>query len=86
MKVSIVIPCYNAEKFLSRAIRSATSQRFPRDEYEVIVIDDGSGSIDVSNVGGDLIVEDDGNGSINYSGVEGTVDIPEDKRRRRRRG
>ena len=42
MKVSIVIPCYNAEKFLSRAIRSAISQRFPRDEYEVIVVDDGS--------------------------------------------
>ena len=42
MKVSIVIPCYNAEKFLSRAIRSATSQRFPRDDYEVIVVDDGS--------------------------------------------
>ena len=56
-----------------------------REVDQNVVIDDGSGSIDVSNVGGDLIVEDDGNGSINYSGVEGTVDIPEDKRRRRRR-
>jgi len=42
MKVSIVIPCYNAEEFLARSIRSALSQRFPTGEFEVIVVDDGS--------------------------------------------
>jgi glycosyltransferase involved in cell wall biosynthesis len=42
MKVSIVITCYNRERFISRAIRSATSQRFPRHDFEVIVVDDGS--------------------------------------------
>ena len=42
MKVSIVIPCYNAEPFLERAIRSALEQRFPAGEFEVIVVDDGS--------------------------------------------
>jgi glycosyltransferase involved in cell wall biosynthesis len=42
MKVSIIITCYNREKYLSRAIRSAISQHFPREEFEVIVVDDGS--------------------------------------------
>jgi glycosyltransferase involved in cell wall biosynthesis len=42
MQVSVVITCYNRERFISRAIRSAVSQRFPRDNYEVIVVDDGS--------------------------------------------
>ena len=42
MKVSIVITCYNREQFISRAIRSAISQRFSRPDFEVIVVDDGS--------------------------------------------
>jgi glycosyltransferase involved in cell wall biosynthesis len=42
MQVSVVITCYNRERFISRAIRSALSQRFSRDNFEVIVVDDGS--------------------------------------------
>lgn len=42
MKASIIITCHNREMFVSRAIRSAISQRFRRDEFEVIVVDDGS--------------------------------------------
>jgi glycosyltransferase involved in cell wall biosynthesis len=42
MKVSIIITCFNREKYVSRAIRSAVSQRFPRVDFEVIVVDDGS--------------------------------------------
>jgi len=42
MKVSIIITCYNRERFVSRSIRSAISQRFPRADFEVIVVDDGS--------------------------------------------
>ena len=38
--VSIVIPCYNTERFLEAAIRSAYSQTHSK--IEVIVIDDGS--------------------------------------------
>jgi glycosyltransferase involved in cell wall biosynthesis len=38
----VVITCYNRERFISRAIRSALSQHFPRQDYEVIVVDDGS--------------------------------------------
>jgi glycosyltransferase involved in cell wall biosynthesis len=42
MRVSIIVTCYNRERFVSRAIRSAISQRFPRNDFEVIVVDDGS--------------------------------------------
>lgn len=45
--VSIVIPCYNDERFIGEAIRSALGQTYP--SIEVIVIDDGStdGSLEV---------------------------------------
>jgi glycosyltransferase involved in cell wall biosynthesis len=38
--VSVVIPCYNAERYVGEAIRSALGQTYPN--VEVIVIDDGS--------------------------------------------
>ncbi len=42
MKVSIIIRAYNSETTLARAIESALHQDFPSDQYEVIVLDDGS--------------------------------------------
>jgi alpha-1,6-rhamnosyltransferase len=38
--VSIVAPCYNAEKYLEEAIKSIFAQQYPN--FEVIVVDDGS--------------------------------------------
>ncbi|HTQ41039.1 MAG TPA: glycosyltransferase [Pirellulales bacterium] len=45
--VSILIPCFNAEKYVGEAIESALAQTYPR--IEVVVVDDGStdGSLDV---------------------------------------
>lgn len=40
MLVSILIPCYNAERWIAQAIESALAQTWP--EKEVIVVDDGS--------------------------------------------
>ncbi len=42
MKVSVIVATYNCERYISRAIRSATDQSFPKDDYEIIVVDDGS--------------------------------------------
>lgn len=39
-KISVIIPAYNAEEFIARAVSSALSQTFA--DLEVIVIDDGS--------------------------------------------
>ena len=38
--VSIIVPCYNSERFVEEALRSALAQTYPR--IEVVVIDDGS--------------------------------------------
>jgi len=40
MKLSIIIPCYNVEKYVSKTIESVLRQDF--DDYEIILIDDGS--------------------------------------------
>ncbi|MFW6101997.1 MAG: glycosyltransferase family 2 protein [Bacteroidota bacterium] len=40
LRYSIIIPCFNAYNFVSRAIDSALGQN--RNDYEIIVIDDGS--------------------------------------------
>jgi len=47
MLVSILIPCYNTERWVAHAIESALAQKWP--DKEVIVVDDGStdGSLEV---------------------------------------
>lgn len=42
IKISIIIPAYNAEKYIERCIHSLATQDIPTDSYEVIVINDGS--------------------------------------------
>jgi glycosyltransferase involved in cell wall biosynthesis len=42
MNVSIVITCFNHERHIARAIRSAVDQRFADGHFEVIVVDDRS--------------------------------------------
>ena len=38
--VSVIIPCYNAERYVEQAIRSIMQQTY--EALEIIVIDDGS--------------------------------------------
>lgn len=41
-EVSIIVAAYNAEKHIERAIRSCINQSFSDNNYEILVIDDGS--------------------------------------------
>ena len=42
LRVSVIVPVYNQEKYIGRCIRSLIGQNFPKNDYEIIVIDDGS--------------------------------------------
>jgi glycosyltransferase involved in cell wall biosynthesis len=55
MRVSILIPCYNAERWVGQAIESALGQTWP--DKEVVVVDDGStdGSLGIIKAFGDRI-------------------------------
>lgn len=52
IKLSIIIPVYNVEKYIHDCIESCLKQNLSRDEYEIIFINDGS--IDKSR---DIILE-----------------------------
>ena len=40
IKVSIIIPVYNTEKFLNRCVDSVINQKF--NNFEIILVNDGS--------------------------------------------
>lgn len=40
--VSVVIPAYNEEKFISKTLESLENQNYPKNRYEIIVVDNGS--------------------------------------------
>lgn len=42
MRLSIIIPVYNVEKYVEKCIRSCENQDIPKEDYEVIVVNDGS--------------------------------------------
>lgn len=42
LKLSIIVPIYNVEPYLRKCIDSLLSQDLPKDEYEIILVDDGS--------------------------------------------
>ena len=42
MKLSVVCPTYNSEKLLPRALQAWVEQGFPKDEYEITIVDRNS--------------------------------------------
>lgn len=43
MKISIIIPTFNYDKYIARAIRSCIEQSVPKTDFEIIIINDDSG-------------------------------------------
>tara|TARA_Y100000589_G_scaffold332235_1_gene390616 strand:- start:960 stop:1607 length:648 start_codon:yes stop_codon:yes gene_type:complete len=41
-KVSVIIPCFNSENYIARALRSIINQSLDFSEYEIITVNDGS--------------------------------------------
>lgn len=42
MKISIIMPAYNVEKYIGRCLNSIYSQKAPEESFEVILVNDGS--------------------------------------------
>lgn len=42
MKLSIILPVYNVEKYIEKCIMSVENQDISKDDYEIIVVDDGT--------------------------------------------
>ncbi|KKR51058.1 MAG: Glycosyltransferase, probably involved in cell wall biogenesis [Candidatus Curtissbacteria bacterium GW2011_GWA1_40_16] len=40
--VSVVIPAYNEEKYIQETVKNLKNQDYPKDRYEIIVVDNGS--------------------------------------------
>lgn len=40
--VSFVIPTYNADKYLNNCLESVRKQIYPKDKYEILIVDGGS--------------------------------------------
>jgi len=41
-KVSVIIPCFNEEKFIAKCLDSLLSQDFPKEDMEILIIDGNS--------------------------------------------
>jgi glycosyltransferase involved in cell wall biosynthesis len=42
MQISVIIPTYNSEKTVAETLKSVLGSAFPKNQFEVIVVDDGS--------------------------------------------
>ena len=42
LQLSVIIPCYNVEQYISRCLESLLKQDLSQDLYEIVIIDDGS--------------------------------------------
>jgi glycosyltransferase involved in cell wall biosynthesis len=42
MKLSVIVPAYNVEKYLARCLDSILNQGLPYSDYEIVIVNDGS--------------------------------------------
>lgn len=70
-EISVVIPCYNAGKYLNQAISSVQRQTFSN--WEIIIVDDGSNDLFTLNYLNELSKKRDTKISIFYQKNHGTA-------------
>ncbi len=85
-KVSVVIPCYNAHRYLAEVLASVRAQNFR--DYEIIIVDDGSTDPSTISflavVGGDVKLVRKSNGGLSsarnagFAAATGTFVLPLD--------
>lgn len=66
MKASIIIPTYNRSDMICKTLESLIQQNFPKEEYEIIVIDNNSKD-DTPRVVREFIQKHDGLVNISYA-------------------
>ncbi len=69
IKLSVIVPVYNSEEFLAKAIESVINQSFKN--WELLLIDDGS--TDNSGLICDQYAKNDNDFRCNIDGVQGEV-------------
>jgi len=71
--VSIIVPVYNSEGTLERCLESILKQDYPRDKYEIVVVDDGStdGTYVIAEKLADRVVKHQDNLGLAYARKSG---------------
>lgn len=64
LRVTVIIPVYNDETGIGRCVAACLRQSYPRDQYEVLVVDDGSTDCtgDVAAAAGARVIRQDNAG------------------------
>lgn len=72
--VSIVIPVYNREKSIGPCLRAALDQSYPRDKYEIVIVDDGStdSTVEIAKKLADKVLTNPGNLGRRHARESGT--------------
>ena len=42
IKLSVIVPVYNVEQYIEKCILSIENQDIPKEEYEIIIVNDGT--------------------------------------------
>jgi glycosyltransferase involved in cell wall biosynthesis len=66
MKYSIIIPTLNEEEYIKKTIRALQKQNFPKESFEIIVVDNGSNDHTIEyakNAGADIVILEEKRGT-----------------------